>query len=484
MCYKPLHIVNRSDKIYRNISYPFSLYVPCGKCVECFKQKTNEWQLRIEYEAKETYANNGKILFDTLTYDDDHLPTIKKIARKEHIILPPSDDFNISCFYYKDFKKFIDRLRTRLRNTELDLTDKLSYYLCSEYGEDERYTHRPHYHILFFIKKPFNNEQLKQFSHIINQCWYNGLTDGIDRKSEYKFLKDNVINSFTSMVKLGNYLSKYVLKDLNFQEEYSKRKSKLKHLLRDKPQVFNDLNRYIQPFHRQSRYFGLYAIKPHKGNKNTISNIIKYNYIIGDGITISLPTYYKRKLFQHNYIDVDNKYKWRYTTTEETREYLKNTFESKVKHVTLHLDNLINSLSQDEQLKVEKYLAGRSLIDYANYLSYYKGRIIDDDHTLDTLHNHHFELTLIPLYSDELQEHSYFEHDRINKKIIIRNKAYDINSFSNKVVINETKDPHFHNFDKLFNYLYKLKEHIHKDDYEIYKRQRELKRKLKTLKYN
>lgn len=483
MCYKPLHIVNRSDKIYRNISYPFSLYVPCGNCVECFKSKTNEWQLRIEYEAKETYANNGTILFDTLTYDNDHLPTIKKIARKEHIILPPSDDFNISCFYYKDFKKFIDRLRTRLRNTELDLTNKLSYYLCSEYGEDERYTHRPHYHILFFIKKPFNNEQLKQFSHIINQCWYNGLTDGIDRKSEYKFLKDNVINSFTSMVKLGNYLSKYVLKDLNFQEEYAKRKSKLKHLLSDKPQVFNDINRFIQPFHRQSRYFGLYAIKPHKGNKNTISNIIQYNYIIGDGITISLPTYYKRKLFQHNYRDVDNKYKWRYTNTTESREYLKNTFESKVHHVTLHLENLINSLSYDDKLKVDNYLAGRSLSDYANYLSYYKGRIIDDDHTLDTLHNHYLELTKIPLYSDELHEHSFFEHDRINKKIIIRNKVYDINTFANKVVINETKDPQFHNFDKLFIYLYKLKKHIHKDDYEIYKRQRELKRKLKILKF-
>ena len=240
MCYQPLHIVNRSDKMYRNISYPFSLYVPCGQCVECFKQKTNEWQLRIEYEAKETYANNGTILFDTLTYDDDHLPTIKKIARKEHIILPPSEDFNISCFYYKDFKKFVDRLRTRLRNTDLDLTDKLSYYLCSEYGEDDRFTHRPHYHILFFIKKKFDNEQLKQFSHLINECWYCGITDGIDRKTEYKFLKDNVINSFTSMVKLGNYLSKYVLKDLNFQEQYSKRKSKLKHLLKDKPHVFSD----------------------------------------------------------------------------------------------------------------------------------------------------------------------------------------------------------------------------------------------------
>ena len=80
------------------------------------------------------------------------------------------------------------------------------------------------------------------------------------------------------MVKLGNYLSKYELKDLNFQEQYAKRRSKLKHLLKDKPQVFSDLNRYIEPFHRQSRYFGLYAIKPHKGNKNTLSNIIKNNY--------------------------------------------------------------------------------------------------------------------------------------------------------------------------------------------------------------
>jgi hypothetical protein len=484
MCYQPLHIVNRSDKIYRNISYPFSLNVPCGKCVECFKQRTNEWQLRIEYEAKETYANNGTILFDTLTYDDDHLPTIKKIARKENIILPPSDEFNISCFYYKDFKKFIDRLRTRLRSTELDLTDKLTYFLCSEYGEDERFTHRPHYHILFFIKKKFNNEQLKQFSHLINECWYYGITDGIDRKTEYKFLKDNVINSFTSMVKLGNYLSKYVLKDLNFQEQYAKRKSLLKHLLKDKPHVFSDLNRFIEPFHRQSRYFGLYAIKPHAGNKNTLSNIIKYNYIIGDGITISLPTYYKRKLFQINYKDVDNKYKWRYNVSPETTEYLKNIYDSKVKHLIQHIENQINVLSIEKKNHVYNLLSGRTIQDYAHYIAYYKGRLKDDDHSLDTLHNHYLELTKLPLYTDELHEHSFFSHDRINKKIIIRNKAYDINTFAHKVVINETTDTQFKYFDRLFNYLYKVKKESHKDDYEIYKRQRELKNKLKSLKYN
>lgn len=484
MCYQPLHIVNRSDKMYRNMSYPFSLYVPCGKCVECFKQRTNEWQLRIEYEAKETYANNGTILFDTLTYDDDHLPTIKKIARKEHIILPPSDDFDISCFYYKDFKKFIDRLRTRLRNTELDLTDKLSYYLCSEYGEDDRFTHRPHYHILFFIKKQFDNEQLKLFSHLINECWYCGLTDGIDRKTEYKFLKDNVIRSFSSMVKLGNYLSKYVLKDLNFQEQYAKRRSKLKHLLKDKPHVFSDLNRYIEPFHRQSRYFGLYAIKPHKGNKNSLSNIIKNNYIIGDGITISLPTYYKRKLFQINYKDVDNKYKWRYTDTQETKQYLINTFDSKIKHLKQHIVNQFNSLSNDEKRYIFQLLAGRNIDDYVIYLAYYKGRMKDDDHSLDNIHNHYLELTKIPLYSDELHEHHYFEHDRINKKIIIRNKAYGLHTFANKCVINDKTHALFKNFDTLFNYLYKAKKQAHKDDYEIYKRQRELKHKLKSLKFN
>lgn len=484
MCYKPLHIINRSEKIYRNISYPFSLYVPCGKCVECYKQKSNEWQLRIEYEAKETYANNGVILFDTLTYDDDHLPTIKKIARKEHIILPPSDDFNISCFYYKDFKKFIDRLRTRLRTTDLDMTNKLSYYLCSEYGEDERYTHRPHYHILFFIKKPFSNEQLKRFSHIINQCWFNGLTDGIDRKTEYKFLKDNVIYSFSSMVKLGNYLAKYVLKDLNFQEQYAKRKSKLKHLLKDKPQVFNDLNRYIEPFHRQSRYFGLYAIKPFNGNKNTLSNIIKNNYIIGDGITLSLPTYYKRKLFQINYKDVDGKYKWRYTDKPETRQYLENTFETKVKHLIQQIENQINTFSDEEKYIVDNYLAGRSLEEYANYIAYYKGRMLDDDRTLDTLHNHYLELTKMPLYSDELHEHAYFQYDRTLKKIITRYKAYDIRTFTNINIINETTDNQFRNFDSLFNFFYKAKKEAHKDDYEIYKRERELKHKLKSLKYN
>ena len=45
--------------------------VPCGRCVNCRKNKRQSWVYRLQAEADEYPFS----LFVTLTYDDEHIPT-------------------------------------------------------------------------------------------------------------------------------------------------------------------------------------------------------------------------------------------------------------------------------------------------------------------------------------------------------------------------------------------------------------------------
>ena len=48
--------------------------IGCGKCMECRKQKANEWRVRISEEIRE--RKNGK--FITLTFSDEEIYKIEK----------------------------------------------------------------------------------------------------------------------------------------------------------------------------------------------------------------------------------------------------------------------------------------------------------------------------------------------------------------------------------------------------------------------
>lgn len=52
-----------------------SLVVPCGKCINCLKNKQSSMVVRIKREAEK----RGTLCFLTLTYDDDHLPLAQSL---------------------------------------------------------------------------------------------------------------------------------------------------------------------------------------------------------------------------------------------------------------------------------------------------------------------------------------------------------------------------------------------------------------------
>lgn len=91
-----------------------SLTLPCGQCIGCRLVRVRSWAIRCMHEASQHEVSS----FVTLTYDQEHFdPSLN----------------------YRDFQKFMYRVRTRLGPTR--------FFMCGEYGE---HTQRPHFHALLF----------------------------------------------------------------------------------------------------------------------------------------------------------------------------------------------------------------------------------------------------------------------------------------------------------------------------------------------
>lgn len=97
---------------------PFDLYVACGRCIGCRRERVRQWAARIVNESKSHDEN----AFLTLTYDDQHVPENGSLV-------------------YRDFQLFLKRYRRFVSPR------KLRFFMCGEYGER---TGRPHYHAAVF----------------------------------------------------------------------------------------------------------------------------------------------------------------------------------------------------------------------------------------------------------------------------------------------------------------------------------------------
>lgn len=95
-----------------------SLYRPCGTCIGCRLDYSNDWSVRIIHESQ-LYQEND---FITLTFNKENLPPDGSVHKK-------------------DIELFIKRLRSTL------YPKTIRYYACGEYGEN---FNRPHYHAIIF----------------------------------------------------------------------------------------------------------------------------------------------------------------------------------------------------------------------------------------------------------------------------------------------------------------------------------------------
>lgn len=305
MCYAP--ITTRLNKRFINAATlkgaPLKglFEVPCGHCEQCKTQKVNDWSFRLLEEAKETYRQGGFILFDTLTYDDKHVPTVGKVLFQlgEFSLDVTEKITDMLCNSKRDVQLFVKRLRAAYGGP-------FRYYLVSEYGNDDRFTHRPHYHALFFFPSPTITPE--QASKLIRSSWQNGRTDGIEDKGQKYFFAKRCFTSFTPYIQnIILYITKYMHKDYNYYNKVVE-------------PVIAYLHRSLDPNKTQKMSYALKLrerkIKSHIGNfmlcskgigesylteKHRLFHVkqshVRLRYPSGKYYGLPLPRYYVKKFY-------------------------------------------------------------------------------------------------------------------------------------------------------------------------------------------
>lgn len=183
-----------------------TIVVPCGKCLNCLKNKQSSMAVRCKREAEK----RGSFAFMTLTYDDDHLPLAMSLwsadrdtgefcmLEKPEFIstgIHPSEQYcnlfktlvpssspryhefslNIpdpSLEYYvritpsvcrSDVQEWLKMARIQYERDEGEKLPEFSYVAISEYGPR---TCRPHYHLAFFgLQRTHLNYLLERWTY-------------------------------------------------------------------------------------------------------------------------------------------------------------------------------------------------------------------------------------------------------------------------------------------------------------------------------
>lgn len=164
MCLTPVYLKKTTIKQRMMNSYQMQ-QVPCGKCLECKKQRSSSWYLRLKTELKTC----DSALFVTFTYDDNQLN------------FTPNGNMSL---YYRDLQLMFKRLRKRNHSKT---QTKIKYYAVGEYGAQ---TFRPHYHAIIFNVHDSDD---------IRHSWPHGFVDigtVTDASIHYtlKYIQKSVIN--------------------------------------------------------------------------------------------------------------------------------------------------------------------------------------------------------------------------------------------------------------------------------------------------
>lgn len=393
MCYRPIRIVNKSDRIAADGGKPI-LYVPCGQCDQCLDSKKKEYYVRTFAEYQDILplvaSGDGMVYFDTLTYSPAFLPLWN----------------GIKVFNHSHIQLFLKRLRKSLSSDGYPVDNRLRYFICSEYGEN---TQRPHYHVLFFLA--FKIDVLK-FWKYVRDCWKYGLNDRKIGKWLYKNghhfyapgAKDRVVDGNGAL----KYVSGYVVKDKSFMKIFN---DKVSELVASGYEVDDKILRSLKPRFFMSRGFGLTFLED-QTEKYVVNGIEKQRFCFNQDyyeqtgrVTISdfkylkqdfkIPSYYRRKLYftlekeellgrsidsEGNEVKI---FRFRWKPNQLYKDYLINNFKENIDATSLRLHNIYVNLpdkydpllGQSIRSYVSSRLGQRSFRDLALYSCFYCNRI-------------------------------------------------------------------------------------------------------------
>lgn len=376
MCLSPVQIYNPSKYISLHHGDPFRLVVPCNHCSECMSMQRIVWHFRMSQEFKHHLSNGGYVLFDTLTYKNSDLPHVSDF------IETPVD---FPCFNRVHIRKFIVRLRRRLSYRKYS---NIRYFLCSEYGVDDKYSHRPHYHILVFANSDIPPFELSKEIYL---AWQHGRTDVYSNILDLgmSYLNERVFNDYSLHgMRLANYVAKYVQKDSEFQ---SKLDARIQVVLDSKfpdgsPASQADrfsfkvmLLNLMSQFHLQSKGFGLQYLSSSEFNLDEVMSTGMVTMVTPDNLeifrSIPIPMYYQRHLFQEQ-VNLDGKRFWQ--LNELGKEFRKVSESRKhhyfVKHLSEWLMNVPSRFDEKESQIILDSFGDVDLSELGYYVLFQRGR--------------------------------------------------------------------------------------------------------------
>lgn len=251
--------------------------VPCNHCLECIKDKQNEYIVRSIEESKK----RSQMVFFTLTYSPKALPMVEGCEINEETGELQEGEFQSLrrrdvTMWLHTFKKKIERRTGEKLN--------FSHLICGEYGPR---TMRPHYHGLIFGLD----------RDLVDEMMY-------DWKQKYGFVCFSFVPSLMADVeKVARYTSKYIVKhedDAVIPAPWCEKPRKMTSHYYGLPEG-ERLVRMREYY--QAQDIVRYDIRnPRFENKaqmqEVINNIIKRKkYRLGNGKEFKLPNYYKRQFF-------------------------------------------------------------------------------------------------------------------------------------------------------------------------------------------
>lgn len=286
-------------------------FVPigCGICIECRKQKSREWLVRLQEEIK--YDNRGK--FITLTYSTESLKklaglqdvkyTLQKRTTIRHAEPPAIQKKPKPRRFDKDMKKLkgydldnaivIKSIRLFLERWRKKYKKSLKHWLITELGDGR--TEHIHLHGIIWP------DDIKD----IDGIWQYGIVwKGYEKNGKL----ENYVNE-----KTVNYMTKYVTKIDPLHLNY-------KPMILTSPGIGATYTRYGEA--RKNQY------NEHNTNET---------YKTGTGYKIALPIYWRNKI----YTEEQREKLWIQKLDKDERwvcgEHIKNTSTEKGKQLYEHL---------------------------------------------------------------------------------------------------------------------------------------------------
>lgn len=172
------------------------LYVPvgCGKCMECLKKKSREWQVRLQEEIK----NDRKGIFVTLTFSNESIQELSEGIKLEGYEL----DNEIARL---GVRRFLERWRKKYKKS-------VKHWLVTELGHQG--TENIHLHGIIFTDKGNSIEDIWQYGY----TWQSDKNNG--------FVNEQTINyiiKYTNKIdKQHQYYKSLILTSAGIGKDYVK----------------------------------------------------------------------------------------------------------------------------------------------------------------------------------------------------------------------------------------------------------------------